>query len=112
MGSTSDISMAEPTIKEVIQRLEEIEKRLTVNEDIEQIKQLQIRYLTAHTSNDGTNEAEGLADDATCLIGTRPGSTSRYERKGAIADDRKISYTVATRRHSPLLGGGRFGVDR
>lgn len=64
--------MSEPSIKDVIKRLEEVEKRLTVSEDIEQIKQLQIRYLTAHTFNDGDGEAAGFADDATCLIGSNP----------------------------------------
>jgi hypothetical protein len=57
--------MAEETLAEVMKRLDEMERRLTVAEDIEQIKQLTIRYITGHTLNDGALEAEGFADDAT-----------------------------------------------
>jgi hypothetical protein len=75
--------MAENSLEEVMKRLEEMDKRLTaaqaeldkritVAEDIEQIKQLTIRYITGHTLNNGELEAEGFADDATFYMGPGP----------------------------------------
>ena len=48
------LSTVEKKLAEVMQRLDEMEKRVTVAEDIKQIKQLQIRYLTGHMSIDLT----------------------------------------------------------
>ena len=62
----------EEKLAEALQRIDELEKRITVTEDIEQIKQLQIRYVTGHTFNDGDLEAEGFADDATLEIAGVP----------------------------------------
>jgi hypothetical protein len=64
--------MTEKNLEEVLQRLDAMEKRLRVAEDIEQIKQLTIRYMTGHTLNDGDLEAEGYADDATFVLGNAP----------------------------------------
>ena len=64
--------MADKTMDEVLKRLDELEKRVTVAEDIEQIKQVTIRYMTGHTLNDGAMEAEGFADDATFIVGPKP----------------------------------------
>jgi ketosteroid isomerase-like protein len=66
------LSTVEKKLAEAMQRIDELEKRITVAEDIEQIKQLQIRYLTGHTLNDGEAEAEGFADDATFFIAEEP----------------------------------------
>ena len=60
--------MAEMSIAELTQRLLELEKKVQVQEDIEQIKQLQIRYQNAHTFNDADGEIECFTDDATFVI--------------------------------------------
>lgn len=59
----------EKKLAEALQRIDELEKRVTVTEDIEQIKQLTIRYVTGHTFNDGDLEVEGFTDDATLEVG-------------------------------------------
>lgn len=72
MAGDQGISALEKKLAEALQRIEELEKRVTVTEDIEQIKQLQIRYVTGHTFNDVELEAEGFADDATLEIAGAP----------------------------------------
>jgi hypothetical protein len=68
----SDTSVLGKKLDEALRLLEETRQRLAVVEDIEQIKQLQIRYLTGHTFNDGEMEAEGFADDAIFYMGPSP----------------------------------------
>ena len=62
--------MAEENMAEIIKRLNELEKKAQVAEDIEQIKQLHNRYINAHTTDDADGQMECFADDATFACGT------------------------------------------
>ena len=55
--------MADDSIQELKQRLDEMEKRLKITEDIEQIKQLHGRYQDAHVFGDVTGEVACFAED-------------------------------------------------
>lgn len=91
--------MTETNLDEIIKRLEELEKRVTVTEDIEEIKQLTIRYLTGHTLNDGALEAEGFAEDATFIIG----SMEPFVGKKAISEF-VISHAENLKSQNPFVG--------
>ena len=77
---SEDFAALQQQLAEVIQRLDKAEKRISAAEDIEQIKQLTLRYITGHTMNDGELEAEGFADDAVFEIGQRPMAGKRLSR--------------------------------
>lgn len=63
------LTMAKTTIKEVIQRLEEMGKRIRISEDIEQIKQLHARFVDAHVFGDSEGEAACFAENGILSLG-------------------------------------------
>jgi len=73
--------MAAETVEELTQRVNEMEKRLKVYEDIELIKQLHIRYVNAHTFGNARDELECYTEDCVFDVGMEP-----LKGKKAIAE--------------------------
>lgn len=75
--------MTEESLQVLTQRLNEMEKRLKVSEDIEQIKQLHMRYQNAHTFHNAQDELDCWAEDCTFVGGD--GEEIPIKGKEAIA---------------------------
>jgi hypothetical protein len=66
-AKNQSLSNLEKKFAEALERIDELEKRVSVNEDIEEIKRIQYHFITGHTTNDGEMETEVFADDATFM---------------------------------------------
>ena len=97
--------MAEENLGEIMQRLEELEKRVKVGEDIEQIKQLFQRYINARTLRDSVAEVECFAEDGVLNIGDNP-----PRGKAAIAEFVKANEDIEGPKVKPVPTEGAFLV--
>jgi hypothetical protein len=80
--------MAGENLGEMMQRLEDLEKRLKVAEDIEQIKSLQRRHMNAHSSVKPEEETACFTDNATLDLpnGLLKGKAAILEINNRVAE--------------------------
>ena len=97
--------MADKDKDATIQRLDELEKRVKVTEDIEQIKQLFWRYINARTLRDSQAELDCFAEDGALNIGDNP-----VKGKTALAEFIAANETIEGVKVKPVPTEGQFLV--
>jgi hypothetical protein len=99
------VKMTEKTMEEVLRRLDALEKKAKITEDIEQIKQLFQRYINARTLRDSEAELACWAEDGVLGIGEEP-----IKGKAALAKFIEANEAVEGVKVKPVPTEGQFLV--